>query len=278
MRDDLPTGVVSFLLTDIEGSTRLLHQLGPDRYAAALSAHRELVRDAVTAHGGVEVDTQGDAFFIAFAEAAPCVSCAVAIQRTLAAHPWPDNQPLRVRIGAHTGTAQTTGEGYVGMAVHFAARIASAGHGGQILLSSATANAVRDELRGADLDLRDMGEHRLKDVDGAQRLHQVVIPELPSDFSPLRTLATRPNNLPTPPTPFIGRAALVRDVRERVLRDDVRLVTLVGPGGTGKSRLGLRVATELLFHFDDGVFFYSTGLPEGSRAGAGNDRLGPGSP
>ena len=255
MRDDLPTGVVSFLLTDIEGSTRLLHQIGAEAYAEVLTDHRRLLRDSFTSHGGVEVDTQGDAFFVAFARAADCLRASVEMQQVLAGHDWGEAATLKVRMGVHTGAAQTTDEGYVGMSVHTAARIASAGHGGQILLSAATADAVQAEVETSDFDLRDMGEHHLKDVDGVQRLYQVVIPGLPSDFSPPRTLETRPNNLPTPPTPFIGRASLVAEVRDLVLQDDVRLVTLVGPGGTGKSRLGLRVATELLYHFDDGAYF-----------------------
>ena len=214
-----------------------------------------LLRDEFARFGGVEVDTQGDAFFVAFPTAYACLKASVEMQRQLAAHDWGVAGAVRVRMGVHTGAAQTTDEGYVGMSVHTAARIASAGHGGQILLSEASADAMRVELDSADFSLRDMGTHHLKDVEGEQRLYQVVIADLPSDFSPPRTLETRPNNLPTPPTPFIGRAALVNHVRDLMLEDDVRLVTLVGPGGTGKSRLGLRVATELLYHFDDGAFF-----------------------
>ena len=259
-RDDLPEGVVTFLLTDIEGSTRLLRQLGEEAYAEALSAHRSLLRSAFAEHGGVEVDTQGDAFLIAFRTAPDAALGAVAAQRRLAAHDWRAtaglDAPVRVRMGLHTGPAERTDEGYVGMSLHTAARIASAAHGGQILISDAVADAVGDSALGdAGLTLRDLGEHRLKDVDGTQRLLQFVIPELRSDFSPPRSLATHPNNLPVPPTPFIGRAALVAELRDLMLRDDVRLATLVGPGGTGKSRIGLRVATELLHHFEDGAFF-----------------------
>jgi len=250
----LPTGTVTFLLTDIEGSTRLLHRLG-ERYAGVLAAHREIMRSSAAAHGGAEVDTQGDAFFIAFGDAAECVRAAVEVQRKLAAHAWPPDGVVLVRMGIHTGEPTRTDEGYVGMDVHHAARICSSGHGGQILLSKRTASLVEAPLAAEQLMLRDLGEHRLKDLAEPQRLFQVVIPELPSDFSPIRTLETRPNNLPVPPTPFVGRAKEVAAVRDLLLRDDVRVVTLTGPGGTGKSRLGLRVATELLHSFKDGAFY-----------------------
>ena len=251
---DLPEGTVTLLLTDIEGSTRMLHSLG-DRYADVLAAHREILRKAFASHGGVEVDTQGDAFFVAFPSAIGCLRAAVESQRGLESYDWPEGRAVRVRMGMHTGEPTRIGEGYVGMDVHAAARICSAGHGGQILLSHRTAELAEEGLATEELTLRDLGEHRLKDLEGPQQLFQVVIPELSSDFSPLRTLETRPNNLPTPPTPFIGRAKEVTEVRDLLLRDGVRVVTLTGPGGTGKSRLALRVATELLHSFADGAFF-----------------------
>lgn len=254
MRDDLPEGNVTLLLTDIEGSTRLLHGLG-ESYAEVLGTHREILRRAFRTNGGVEVDTQGDAFFIAFPSATGCVRAAVQAQRELARHSWPSGNEVRVRMGAHLGEPTRTDEGFVGIDVHVAARICSAGHGGQILLSAHIAEALMQELEQEGLTLRDLGEHRLKDLSGPWKLYQVVIPELPSDFAPLRTLDTRPNNLPTPPTPFIGRAREVARIRDLMLRSDVRLVTLTGPGGTGKSRLGLRVATELLHSLRDGAFY-----------------------
>ncbi len=254
MRDDLPSGTVTFLLTDIEGSTRLLHDLG-DQYARVLADHRDIMRGSAAAHGGVEVDTQGDAFFIAFPDAIGCVRAAVAVQRALEGHAWPEGGRVRVRMGVHTGEATRTDEGYVGMDVHAAARICSSGHGGQVLLSERTAGLVEQVLNEESITLRDLGEHALKDLEGNQHLYQVVIPELQSDFSPLRSLETAPNNLPTSPTPFIGRAKEVAAVRDLVLRNGVRVVTLTGAGGTGKSRLGLRVATELLHSFKDGAFY-----------------------
>ena len=255
---ELPTGTVTLLLTDIEGSTRLLNRLG-DAYAAVLGKHRDLMRASFAHHGGAEVDTQGDAFFVAFPDAVACVRAAVECQRMLAAQTWPEGGHVRVRMGAHTGEPSRTAEGYVGMEVHETARICSAGHGGQILLSDHTATLVAEALRADGLTLSDLGEHRLKDIATPQRLHQVVIPELLSDFPPLRTQATRPNNLPTPLTPFIGRAHEVAALRDLVSRPGVRVVTLTGTGGTGKSRLALRAAGELLFRFSDGVFYVPLG-------------------
>jgi predicted ATPase/class 3 adenylate cyclase len=255
MRTDLPQGTVTLLLTDIEGSTRLLHRLGAAAYADVLAAHRALLRRAFADHRGAEVDTQGDAFFVAFPSTTGALRAAMQSQRALAGAAWPAGVDVKVRMGLHCGTPQRTDEGYVGMDVHAAARVASCGHGGQVLLSARTAERLAEEDPQADILLRDLGEFRLKDLDGPQRLLQVVFPDLPSDFPPPRSLSTRPNNLPAASTPFIGRASLVADLRDLVLRPDVRLVTLTGPGGTGKSRLGLRVATELLSRFADGVYF-----------------------
>lgn len=255
MRTDLPEGTVTLLLTDIEGSTRLLHALGSSRYADLQSDHRDLLRRAFRDHGGVEVDTQGDAFFAAFPTALGCLRAAVQAQRALATHTWPEGRECRVRMGMHTGEPERTEEGYIGMDVHATARICSAGAGGQILMSNLTAELLDEQLESENLIFRDLGENRLKDLEGPQRLHQVVIPELPSDFAPLRTQETRPNNLPVPPTPFVGRAAEVAEIRDRMLDRSVRVLTLTGPGGMGKSRLSLRVAGELLHEFEDGAFF-----------------------
>jgi YVTN family beta-propeller protein len=182
----LPTGTVTFLFTDIEGSTQLLKRLGP-AYSAALSEHQEIVRAAVAAHGGREVDTQGDSFFIAFPRAKDAVSAAVAIQRDLAAHAWPEGGEIKVRIGLHTGEPQVGEQRYVGMGVNKAARIGAAGHGGQVLLSRTTLELVEDELPPG-VTIRDLGERRLKDIERPERISQLVIEGLHSDFGQLRTL------------------------------------------------------------------------------------------
>jgi predicted ATPase len=231
---ELPSGTVTFLFTDIEGSTRLLQELG-EGYAETLAEHRRLLRDAFERHGGVEVDTQGDAFFVAFLRATSALAAAEEAQASLA------GQPLRVRMGMHTGEPLVTDEGYVGLDVHRAARIAAAGHGGQILVSDATARLLEDA------DLRDLGEHQLKDLSGAQRLYQVGHHEFP----PLKAL--HETNLPPQPTSFIGRKREFAEIVGLVRSE--RFVTLTGPGGSGKTRLALHVAEELAGDYDDGVWF-----------------------
>jgi predicted ATPase/class 3 adenylate cyclase len=231
---DLPTGTVTFLFTDVEGSTRLLDELGSERYAEALAKHRELIREASRAHGGVEVDTQGDSFFIAFARALDAVTAAEEAQRDLA------GGRIRVRMGLHTGEPLRTPEGYVGPDVHKAARIADAGHGGQVLASAAT----RELLDGP---LTDLGEHRLKDLSAPERLFQLG----DGEFPPLRSLYR--TNLPLPATPFLGRERELREVAALLGREDVRLLTLTGPGGAGKTRLGLQSAAEAADSYPDGV-------------------------
>lgn len=239
MREDLPTGTVTFLFTDVEGSTKLLHEHG-DAYADLLAAHREVVRNALSRHSGVEVDTQGDAFFAAFSRASDALAAAEEIRRGLG------DGPIRVRIGVHTGEPLVTREGYVGLDVHRAARIAAAAHGGQVVLSSATR-----ELVGADRQLRDLGAHRLKDLIEAERLFQLGEGQFPA----LRTLDA--TNLPVAGSPLVGRERETNDVLE-MLRDR-RLVTITGPGGTGKTRLALQVAAELVGTFSDGVFWVALG-------------------
>jgi len=225
---DLPSGTVTFLFTDIEGSTGLLHELG-DRYAAALDEHRRVLRAMFSAHGGVEVDTQGDAFFAAFARASDAVAAAAAIQNEHR------QGPIRVRIGVHTGEPRLTGEGYVGIDLHRGARVCAAGHGGQVLLSQPTRDLV-------DLDARDLGEHRLKDLLEPQRLFQLGAEEFP----PLKTLNW--TNLPVQETPLIGRE---RELSEAVaLLQEHRLLTLVGPPGAGKTRLALQLAAEVADEFE----------------------------
>src|SRR6266446_5897369 len=249
----LPTGTVTFLFTDIEGSTRLLKQLG-DRYASVLVECRRLLRASFQEWNGHEVDTQGDAFLVAFARATDAVLAAVEVQRALASHSWPEGAAVRVRMGLHTGEPTLTSEGYVGLDVHRAARIMSAEHGGQVLLSQTTCNLVGEDLP-EDVTLRDLGEYRLKDLGRPRRLFQLVISGLPADFPPLKTLDTYLNNLPVQLTPFIGREQELAAVCDLLRREDVHLLTLTGPGGAGKTRLGLQVAAELSDRFADGVFF-----------------------
>jgi predicted ATPase/class 3 adenylate cyclase len=244
---ELPTGTVTFLFTDIEGSTKLLHELGAD-YADALDGHRVVLRKAFIEHGGVEVDTQGDAFFVAFARASDAVAAAANAQRELA------GGLVRVRMGIHTGEPLRTAEGYVGMDVHRAARIAAVGHGGQVLVSQSARDLVEADLP-AELALDNLGEHRLKDLSAPQQIFQLVGEGLERKFPPLATLETRPTNLPPQPTRLIGREHELAEVGELLRRVDVRLLTVTGPGGAGKTRLALQAAADLLDDFADGVFF-----------------------
>jgi predicted ATPase/class 3 adenylate cyclase len=247
---DLPTGTVTFLFTDIEGSTRLLQDLG-DRYTELLDGHCRVIREAVAAEGGAEVGTEGDSFFVAFREARQALSAAVTAQRSLASSAWPEGAEVRVRMGLHTGEGKRGGDNYVGLDVNRTARIAAAGHGGQVLLSSATAELVSRRLPEG-VQLTDLGPHRLKDLAQPEHLFQVEIAGLPAAFPPLRTLDARPNNLPAQLTSFVGREpdlVAVGDLLERA-----RLVTLTGPGGTGKTRLAVQVAAQRLSKYADGAF------------------------
>lgn len=217
-----------------------------------LAEYRRLLRSAFQEGGGYEIDTAGDGFFVAFHRATHAVAAAVAAQRAIAAHPWPEGTPVRVRLGLHTGEPTLTTGGYVGLDVHRAARMCAAGHGGQILLSQTTCTLVEQDLPSG-VGLRGLGEHRLKDLQRPERLFQLVIADLPADFSPLKSLDALPNNLPTQLTSFIGREREIAEVKR--LLSTARLLTLTGPGGTGKTRLGLQVAADLLEDFEGGVFF-----------------------
>jgi predicted ATPase len=232
---ELPTGTVTFLFTDIENSTRLIEELGEEGYVDALAEHRRLLRSAFAAHGGVEVDTQGDAFLYAFADPGEALEAAAEGQRALTAG------PVRVRIGLHTGEARRTGEGYAGRELHRAARIAACGHGGQIVVSAATGALV-------DGDLAELGEHRLKDFPEPVALFQLG----QERFPPLKTISN--TNLPRPASSFVGRE---REQAELValLSDGTRLLTLSGPGGSGKTRLAIEAAAELVPEFKAGVFW-----------------------
>jgi class 3 adenylate cyclase len=261
----LPTGTVTFLFTDIADSTQLLRQ-DREGYAAALAAHRRLLRAAFAAHEGREVDTQGDSFFVAFPTAGQAVAAAAEAQRCLAAHPWPDGLRVRVRMGLHTGEATVVAGGYVGLAVHRAARIAAAAAGGQVLVSEAVA-ALLDEQLPAGLALRDLGEHRLKDFPQAAPLHQLDIAGLPTEFPPLRTAEPerrrrvrsggRPSrdrvwNVPPRNRYFTGRDDLLAELRRRLRAGDARLVVqaLYGLGGVGKTQLALEYAHRFAADYD----------------------------
>jgi predicted ATPase/class 3 adenylate cyclase len=237
---ELPTGTVTLLFTDIEGSTRLLERLG-DRYVEVLGDHRCLLRTAFAESDGHEVGADGDAFFVAFSRARDAVAAAVAAQRALSEYRWPDDTRVQVRIGIHTGEPIKVADGYVGMDVHRAARISAAGHGGQVLVSQATQELLSQDLPSG-VALRDLGEHRLKDLTHPQRLYQLVIPGLPADFPVLRTLGPRPLNLPLQLTSFVGREHELARLQELLDDPGCRLVTLVGPGGIGKTRLALEIA------------------------------------
>ena len=248
---ELPTGTVTLLFTDIEGSTRLLQRAG-DAYPSLLDEHRRVLRAAFSSHDGVEVDAQGDAFFVAFASAQDAAAAAVAAQQALAGHDWPDNREIRVRIGLHTGEPTAVGGRYVGLAVHQGARVMAAGHGGQVLVSESTRALLDDRFQA-----RDLGEHRLKDLAGPHHLYQLLVEGLPADFPPLKTLENRPTNLPVLANALIGRSRELKETQALLARDEVRLLTLTGAGGTGKTRFALQIAAEQLEEFANGVFFVS---------------------
>lgn len=247
----LPVGTVTFVFTDIEGSTRLLTQLAGE-YREVLETHQRLLRDAFTKHGGVEVSTEGDSFFVVFPSAPQAVEAAVSAQRALSEREWPDGVEVPVRMGIHTGEGVLGGDDYVGVDVHRAARIAAAGHGGQILVSAATHGLV-EHAAPEGVTFKDLGPHRLRDLPQSERLLQVLADGLASDFPAPRSIDARPNNLPPQLTSFVGRERELAEIKDAVR--DGRILTLTGPGGTGKTRLAIETARELLPEFEHGAFF-----------------------
>jgi predicted ATPase/class 3 adenylate cyclase len=247
---ELLTGTVTFLFSDIEGSTRLLQEHG-EAWPALLARHHELLESAFEAHGGQVVGTEGDSFFVGFPSAPAGVAAAAAAQRSLAAEPWPPKAEVRVRIGLHTGEASLSTDTYVGLHVHRAARIAGVARGGQVLISATTRALLDPEPPG--IELRDLGEHRLKDLDRPEHLFQLVIDGLPSEFPPIGSAEATPNNLPTRLTTFLGREAEIAEAM--ALLGSARLLTLTGPGGTGKTRLSLEIASRSLAGHPDGAYF-----------------------
>ncbi|MQA99677.1 MAG: tetratricopeptide repeat protein [Actinobacteria bacterium] len=246
----VPQGVVTLLFTDIEGSTKLLHRLGDD-FGEVLAAHRNLLRDAFARHGGYEVGTGGDAFFVAFPDAAGAVAAAVEAQRALFGHDWPHGEPVLVRMGLHTGEPVPIDDNYIGMDVHRAARICDAAHGGQVVISEATRARLGSP---PGVGFKDLGTHRLKDLEEPEHILQLVVPQLPEEFPPLRSVQP-PTNVPHHVGGLVGRSREIGDLRSLLRTPTVRLVTVTGPGGTGKTRLAADAALEALDAFADGVFF-----------------------
>lgn len=251
-----PTGTVTFLFTDIEGSTKMWEG-SPEAMRVALVRHDEILREATETRGGYIFKTVGDAFCTVFPTAQDALEAALTAQRVLISEEWSEEiGSLRVRMALHTGAAEERDGDYFGPPLNRVARLLSAGHGGQILLSLAAQELVRDQLP-EEMALRDLGERRLKDLFRPERVFQLTAPDLPFGFPPLRTLEGRPNNLPLQPTPLVGRKREVAEVTQRLLASKTRLLTLTGPGGTGKTRLALQAAADLLEEFEDGTFFVS---------------------
>jgi predicted ATPase/class 3 adenylate cyclase len=265
----------TFLFTDIEGSTALLRRLGDDVYSGVLADHHALIRSGIAAHGGKEIDTQGDAFFAVFSSPSACVAAVIEMQRSLAAHEWPTGEQVRVRMGVHVGEALETATGLVGFDVHRGSRVAAAAHGGQVLLSAAAGIIARDCLTGG-VSLKDLGLHRLKDLGRPEQIFQLEADGLGREFPPLRSLENPelPNNLPSYLSTFVGREIELQEVRSLV--ESWRLVTLTGFGGSGKTRLALQVAAEFLGGGSQGAWFVDLSrvarpeqVPEAVRAALG---------
>jgi class 3 adenylate cyclase len=226
-----PTGIVTFLFTDIEGSSKMWER-NPQAMHRALARHDQILRDAVEERGGYVFKTVGDAFCCAFSTATDALEATLKAQRALFTEEWGIEGGVRVRMALHTGAAEERDGDYFGPPLNRVARLLSAGHGGQVLLSLTTKELARDQLP-PNVELWDLGERRLKDLFGPERVFQLVGPGLPSEFPPLRTLEGRPNNLPLQPTPLVGRKSEVEEVAQRLCGEEVRLLTLTGPGGTG---------------------------------------------
>jgi predicted ATPase/class 3 adenylate cyclase len=255
---ELPSGTVTFLFSDIEGSTRLLTHLG-DRYVEVLAEHHRALRAAFGEYDGREIRTEGDAFFVVFVRARDAIAAAAAAQLALASSPWPGGTEVRVRMGLHTGEPAVQLDDYVGLDVHRAARICAAAHGGQVLVSSVTRELVGGDLPPA-VTLRDLGEHRLKDLERPEHLFQLVVGDLPADFPTLRVSSPGPRAtgaLPSVPNRTIGREADVAVIADRLRAEDARLLTLTGSGGVGKTRLALEAARVVQADFADGARFIS---------------------
>ena len=279
---ELPEGTVTLLFSDIEGSTALLTRLGADLYAGTLSAQRVLLREAFGSHGGQELGTEGDSFYVVFAAAIDAVRSCLAAQRALSSYSWPGGASVRVRMGLHSGEPARHEDAYVGMDVHRAARIAATAHGGQVVLSEATRQLVQSQLPD-EVSLLDLGWHRLKDIEEPERIFQLVAAGLDERFPALKSLGAR-TSLPLAPTPLVGRVADLEQLRATVLQPDVRLVTLTGTGGVGKTRLALAGASSLSEAFQHGVFFCAMAAVSeteaiwkaiAERLGVGEDRPAP---
>jgi predicted ATPase/class 3 adenylate cyclase len=249
--DSLPSGVVTLVFTDIEGSTKLLHEIG-DAYGDLLAHHHRVLREVWTAHGGVEVDTEGDAFFVAFSSPSAALRAVTVAQETLAGCSWPHGGAVRVRMGVHTGEPQQRDGSYWGIDVHYTARLCSAAHGDQVLLSAAT------RALAPDATVDDLGEHALKDFSAARAIfHLVVSGRRSAEFPPPRTLETARSNLPSMLAPIVGREDEIADLTRRLSESGERLITILGGGGTGKTRVAIASGAELLDSFTDGVFLVS---------------------
>lgn len=247
-----PSGTITFLLTDIEGSTNLLQHLGDKRYARVLTEHLRLLRAICRRKGGREIDHQGDSLFVAFSRARDAIAAAVAAQLAILEYHWPDGAIPRVRMGIHTGEATTTARQIVGLDLHRVARICGAGHGGQILIS-ATASALIEGRPPPRVAVRNLGSHRLQGLQQPEQIFQVIHPDLPKEFPPLRSLGASPNNLPHQTTSFVGRERELGEVKRLLFTTSILMLT--GTGGCGKTRLALKAATDLVETYADGVWF-----------------------